>query len=241
MAIDIMLTVAFTAVIQSIFGAGVLLFGTPLLLLLGYSFIDVLMILLPISLIINGLQIAKDKQHIDMGFYKKIVVLTLPAIAVCLFMITHIRFNIGLLIGAFVLLIALRPFSSALTVGIDRLMAHETLYFLIMGVIHGVSNLGGSLLTAAVHHKAYAKDIARVTVASSYATFAITQLVTLAVFNQNQANVSFYDNAIYAAVGALVFAMVDSSLYLKLDQQKYQTLFSMFLAISGLLLIGKAL
>ena len=35
---EIMLTVAVTSVIQSLFGAGVLLFGTPLLLLFGYEF-----------------------------------------------------------------------------------------------------------------------------------------------------------------------------------------------------------
>ena len=38
---------------------------------------------------------------------------------------------------------------------------------IVMGVVHGLSNLGGSLLTAIVHHKNYEKDVARVTVAAS--------------------------------------------------------------------------
>lgn len=50
MATNIMLIVAVTSVIQSMFGAGVLLFGTPLLLLFGYEFVDILIVLLPISL-----------------------------------------------------------------------------------------------------------------------------------------------------------------------------------------------
>ena len=38
MPVDILLTVVATSAIQSIFGVGVLLFGTPLLLLLGIDF-----------------------------------------------------------------------------------------------------------------------------------------------------------------------------------------------------------
>ena len=51
------LIVIITASIQSFFGVGVLLFGTPLLLLLGYPFLESLLILLPISASINFLQI----------------------------------------------------------------------------------------------------------------------------------------------------------------------------------------
>ena len=39
MPLDILLTVIGTSLIQSIFGVGVLLFGTPILLVLGYDFI----------------------------------------------------------------------------------------------------------------------------------------------------------------------------------------------------------
>jgi hypothetical protein len=50
---EIMLTVAVTSIIHSVFGAGVLLFGTPLLLLFGYGFVNILIVLLPISIAIN--------------------------------------------------------------------------------------------------------------------------------------------------------------------------------------------
>ena len=40
MATHIMLIVAVTSIIQSLFGVGILLFGTPLLLLFGYEFVD---------------------------------------------------------------------------------------------------------------------------------------------------------------------------------------------------------
>ena len=57
MFIDILLTIIFTSVIQSMFGTGVLLFGTPLLLLYGYDFQFALTILLPTSVMINIFQI----------------------------------------------------------------------------------------------------------------------------------------------------------------------------------------
>ena len=241
MPVDIMLTVVVTAIVQSIFGAGVLLFGTPILLLLGYEFIDVLVILLPISIVINCMQIAKDRQHIDLTFYRQILWLTLPPIAVFLFLVTHIQINIGLVIGGFLLFIALKSFSPAIGSLIDKLMKYQKAYFVAMGIVHGISNLGGSLLTAAVHHQNYPKNVARVTVAASYATFAVVQLITLFMFSRQQVDVPYYDNIIYVVVASLVFEMADDMLFLHIDQAKYQRLFAVFLAVSGIVLIGKSI
>lgn len=236
-----MLTVVATAIIQSVFGAGVLLFGTPLLLLFGYEFVDVLIVLLPISLAINLMQILKHHAHIDFAFYRNILMLTLPLIAVFLFLVTHVRINIGLLIGLFLLFIAFKEFSATVARLIDRMMAFEKTYFLLMGIVHGVSNLGGSLLTALVHHKNYEKDVARVTVAASYGTFAVVQLLTLGFFSRQQIDVSVPDTGIYMVVGALVFMLSDEMLYSQIDREKYQRIFAVFLALSGAVLVLKSL
>ncbi|MGZ8188317.1 MAG: TSUP family transporter [Methylosarcina sp.] len=241
MPVDIMLTVVFTSIIQSVFGAGVLLFGTPLLLLFGHDFVDVLVVLLPISISINLLQIAKHHAHIDFAFYRNIVILSLPLIALFLFLVTHARINISLLIGLFLLFIACKELSAKIAETINRLMAFEKTYFLLMGVVHGLSNLGGSLLTALVHHKQYEKDVARVTVASSYATFAVVQLLTLWVFSSEQIDVAINDTAVYMIVGSLIFMLTDEMLYSELDHEKYQKIFAVFLAISGVVLVFKSL
>jgi uncharacterized membrane protein YfcA len=241
MSVEIMLTVAVTSIIQSVFGAGVLLFGTPLLLLFGYEFVDVLIVLLPISVAINLLQILKHHAHIDFAFYRNILMLTLPLIAVFLFLVTHVRINISLLIGLFLLFIAFKEFSATVARLIDQMMAFEKIYFLLMGIVHGVSNLGGSLLTALVHHKNYEKDVARVTVAASYGTFAVVQLLTLGLFSRQQIDVSVTDTGIYMVVGALVFMLSDEMLYSQIDREKYQRIFAVFLALSGAVLVFKAL
>ena len=67
---DILAPIFLTATIQSLFGVGVLLFGTPILLDLVYGFITALTILLPISLAINLLQASKDYRHIHVPFYR---------------------------------------------------------------------------------------------------------------------------------------------------------------------------
>jgi hypothetical protein len=241
MSVEIMLTVAVTSIIQSVFGAGVLLFGTPLLLLFGYEFVDVLIVLLPISVAINLLQILKHHAYIDFAFYRNILMLTLPLIAVFLFLVTHVRINISLLIGLFLLFIAFKEFSATVARLIDRMMAFEKIYFLLMGIVHGVSNLGGSLLTALVHHKNYEKDVARVMVAASYGTFAVVQLLTLGFFSRQQIDVSLADTGIYMVVGALVFMLSDEMLYSQIDREKYQRIFAVFLALSGAVLVLKSL
>ena len=241
MAIDILLTVVVTAIVQSIFGAGVLLFGTPLMLLFGYDFVDALVVLLPISITINLLQVTKHHTRIDYAFFRKVLLLTLPPIAVCLLLITQARVNIGLVIGAFLLLIALKELSPTVARGIDRLMAYETTYFILIGVVHGLSNLGGSLLTALIHHRRYEKDTARVTVAASYATFAAVQLLTLWLFRRQSIEVPLPDNALYPVVGALIFLLTDAMLYARIEQDRYRGIFAGFLALSGLLLIVRSL
>jgi uncharacterized protein len=241
MPVDILLTVAATSIVQSVFGAGVLLFGTPILLLLGYEFVDILIVLLPISIAINLLQISKHHAHIDRDFYLKVISLTLPAIAVSLILVTHARINVGFIVGVFLLVIALKEYFPTVTRGIDALMKYEAGYFVGMGVVHGLSNLGGSLLTALVHHKGYEKDVARVTVAVSYATFAVVQIITLVLFNTHPITGPFWNTGIFVVTGALVFMLTDEMLYAHLDRDKYTRIFAGFLAVSGTMLLLKSL
>ena len=88
MFIDILLTIIFTSVIQSMFGTGVLLFGTPLLLLYGYDFQFALTVLLPTSFMINFFQLMNKYNDIDIQFYKKLVLWSVPLIVLFLYFIS---------------------------------------------------------------------------------------------------------------------------------------------------------
>ena len=88
-----------------------MLFGTPLLLLRDYSFIEAVIILLPISISINIIQIAKDYRNVDLEFYKKILFFTIPFVVIFLFVVSKVSINIGLIIGSFLLVVAAKDYS----------------------------------------------------------------------------------------------------------------------------------
>lgn len=239
MPVDILLTVIATSIIQSIFGVGVLLFGTPILLLLGYDFINALVILLPISIAINSLQIIKHYQYIDTTFYKNVLIYTIPFVVVFLFLVTTIKINIGLLIGAFLIFVALKNFLPSIEAMLQTMVKYERSYLAAMGVIHGMTNLGGSLLTAIVHGKNYHKNQTRVTVAICYATFAVFQLITL-FFLSAEYNISFSDDISFLQIGVIIFLLTEEVVYSNIDNDKYSKIFAAFLFVSGLVLVAKS-
>ena len=57
--------IALFSIVQSMFGVGLLLFGTPTLLLLEYSYSETLWLLLPCSLTISLIQVVGDYKFIE--------------------------------------------------------------------------------------------------------------------------------------------------------------------------------
>lgn len=239
MPVDILLTVIVTSVVQSIFGVGVLLFGTPLLLLLGYDFLDALITLLPISIAINSFQILKHYNHIDLSFYKNVLFYTIPFVVFFLFIVTTAKINIGLLVGLFLIFVALKSYSEKVDNMMGSLVKFERTYLATMGVVHGLTNLGGSLLTAIVHGKQYQKDMTRVTVAVCYATFAIFQIITL-FFLVDSYELSYSNNMAFLHVGVIMFLLTEEVVYQRIDNDKYSKIFAAFLFASGIVLAIKS-
>lgn len=240
MSLDILITVAVTSFIQSIFGIGVLLFGTPLLLLQGYDFIHAVIVLLPISVSINLFQIAKDHRSVDWDFYKKILVYTIPFVVIFLFVVTTLKINIGMIVGILLLFVAAKDYSLKVNKIIKFLVRYEKVYFIIMGVIHGLTNLGGSLLTVVVHSKEYEKRITRVTVAASYATFATFQILTLLISGYS-VDIRFSGIGIYLIVSMTIFIITEKIVYMDINNENYRKFFAVFLFISGVLLCVKSI
>lgn len=240
MPVDILLTVCVTSAIQSIFGVGVLLFGTPLLLLFGHDFINALIVLLPISVAINSLQLLKHFQYIDSRFYKNVLIYTIPFVVFFLFVVATAKINIGFLVGTFLILAALKSYSALVERAITSLITHEKTYLAVMGIVHGMTNLGGSLLTAIVHAKHSPKDVTRVTIAACYATFAVFQIITLCLLS-GDFEISYADNVALLQIGVIIYLLTEEFIYAKIENEKYTKLFALFLLASGLLLIIKSI
>lgn len=233
-----LLVIVIVSTVQSLFGVGVLLFGTPILILIGYDFIDILSILLPISISINFLQIIIHRTNIDKDFYKKIVIYTAPGIVIFTFLVTQVSINMSLIIGFFLLFVALKNFYQKIDELLKSMVYDERLYLVILGIVHGLTNLGGSLLVAIIHTKNYQRDIARTTTAMSYATFAIFQMATLTFLQKLDISRQIVT---YLLAGVLAFILIEKFVYTKIDNERYRLVFAIFLFSSGLLLIGKVL
>ena len=85
-----LIIVVILVIIQSIFGVGLLLFGTPSLLLLGYDFANTINILMPVSISISALQFFKSKNK-DINFVKEYNLFCLPFLII--FLIIALKFN----------------------------------------------------------------------------------------------------------------------------------------------------
>ncbi|MBT6050232.1 MAG: TSUP family transporter [Candidatus Scalindua sp.] len=250
-----LIVIIVTATVQSVFGVGVLLFGTPLLLLQYEKLTLVLPIVLPISIAINIFQVVKHYKYIDTGFYKRILFLTIPFVIVFLALVLFLEakfknLGIGIFVGLFMLFVALKSYSRRIEHILKAFVRYEKTYFIVMGIIHGLTNLGGSLLTAIAHEKNYPKDTTRVTVGVSYGTFALFQMLTLLLavigiisipgFAADNMNISF-SNVVYLIVGVVIFLLTEKFLYTNIDNEKYNKIFGIFLFVSGILLIVKSL
>ena len=90
------LFISLFSLIQSIFGVGLLLLGTPTFLLLGYNYFEVLNILLPYSILISVLQIIFNKDKM-LGFGLQILKYSIPTLILGLIIVNYLLENINFL------------------------------------------------------------------------------------------------------------------------------------------------
>lgn len=239
MPLDILIVIVITSFAQSIFGVGVLLFGTPMLLALGYDFISAIFVLLPISITINLIQITSDFKSIDLSFYRKMLLYTIPFVVIFLFIVTRIDININIIVGLFLLIVATKDLSIRIKKISEALIRHERSFLVVMGTVHGLTNLGGSILTALIHDRDYGKDVTRATVAASYATFAVFQVMTL-LLSGSRLDIRLPQLGLLLFVGVAIFIVTEMKVYREINNEKYSRLFAVFLFVSGLFLCLRA-
>jgi len=238
MDIIILLTIVITSFIQSIFGTGVLLFGTPILLLFGYNFQNLLIVLLPTSIFINLFQLKGNSENISFKFYKKLFIYSVPFIILLLYIVTTSQIKINLFVGLLIIFICLKEHISFINKSVKYIIKYENLYLIIMGIIHGITNLGGALLSTIIFSKKMTKIQMRSTIALCYLTFAVFQILTL-ISLMNYNHLTIIVNFYYWITGLIIFFIVETYLYPKINEEKYSQLFRLFLFCIGLLLIIK--
>ena len=179
-----LLIIILLSIFQSIFGIGLLLIGTPTFLVLGYKFFDVLNILLPFSITISLLQVLYSKK-VTSGFNKKIIKYCIPALVLTLYILLNHQDGID-----FILLTSL----TIVLFSIINLSKFKNIVFnndrdkrinislVLLGLIHGLTNLGGSLLTLISTNLNNEKDQMRYNIASGYLILGVVQLLFINTF-----------------------------------------------------------
>jgi len=176
--------------LQSIIGVGVLVLGTPFLLVLKFNIVEILFILLPISIItsLSNLFIIKySNKTLNKSTYKefkKFFIICIPSIFVgLLFLKVFENFiNFKILVSSVIL------FSIILIILKDRIKYRINFFRIsilsIVGAVHGLTNSGGTLMSLAlsVNNK---KDYARLNTTFFYLMLALFQyFLTIIVFFQ---------------------------------------------------------
>ena len=211
------------SVVQSVFGVGLLVFGTPTLLLLGFSFEEVLAYLLPCSIAISVLQVRDGGLSFE-PVRRKFLLYTAPAVLlgtlVVLVVLDH-KLNIRTIVGAMLIVTAAIRLLGPLRERLAEVVRGRLAAFLAaLGIVHGLSNLGGGLLTVIVS-SLYRddKDSTRKHVAFGYGVMATIQLGTLfattaVTWNWRlQLLLPFVAGVTYWGIGRRVFEATKQSAY----------------------------
>ena len=179
-----LLIIILLSIFQSVFGIGLLLIGTPTFLLLGYNFFDVLNILIPFSITISLLQIMYSKET-NLGFSKKMIIYCIPALILALYILIKNENSINIILLTsltimFFSLVNLSKFKDIVFKKDSDVKINISLT--LLGIIHGFTNLGGSLLTLISANISNKKDLMRYNIASGYLILGIVQLLFINIF-----------------------------------------------------------
>ena len=223
-----LLIIIILSIFQSVFGIGLLLIGTPTFLLFGYNFFDVLNILLPFSITISLLQIIYSKE-IDSEFNKKFLLYCIPSLILALSILVKYKNNIDfILLTSFTIIFfsIINLSSLKKTIFNNNKNKKINLSLIILGLIHGFTNLGGSLFTLICTNINKQKNLIRHNIASGYLIFGAVQLLFINIFYKTLVVSNLY--YLYIPIISFFFAQY---FYNKMNSE----LFSKILNVSVLL------
>jgi hypothetical protein len=229
--------VALFSVIQSIFGVGLLLFGTPTLLLLEYSYSETLWLLLPCSLTISLIQVVNDYKLIEAK--KRAVYFVIPTLVLGLgLVLSYLNgINITNFVGVVLILIGITRFSPIL----QRLLVlmvkkNIQMFYIIIGFLHGITNMGGGPLSIVMSTIYLKKEIIRSNVAFVYLILASFQLLVLFIMSHTSLRNEFL---ILIPITMASYFFTSKFVSLKVNDKKYTFTLNIIVLVYGVLALIK--
>ena len=231
-----MLVVFIFSIVQSVIGVGLLVFGTPTFLLLGYSFEVTVAYLLPASIGISCMQILHGKEHIKLR--KDFLIFTVPFIMFGLALVLTERnaFDMKMIVGLMLIVTGVIRLVPKLQKALKRILQKQMkLYLIGMGFIHGHSNMGGGLLTILTSGLFDNKQEIRVNIAYGYLIFALTQIIVVAILRPHLLKA---DNLIFLATSLFTYLLLGNVIFHKSAEKTYQNFITVFtLAYGGVVVL----
>jgi len=226
----------FLSIIQSIFGIGLLIIGTPLLLLLNLDFIKILSILLPCSILISFLQIVFSKFKIN-NYQKKIIYLSIPAVIAGIIMLHFVvtKINFKIFIGCSILLMFLFKFIITKKFFKKIFIKYKKITIIFIGLFHGLTNVGGTLLSLFFQEiNSNNKNKIQASVSYAYFFFALTQYLSIQIFFKN-----IYPNIenLYLLFASILGFLLGKKIFSKIKDDLFIKILNLLILISASILI----
>ncbi len=237
MSIESLLIVLMCTLIQSVFGVGILVFGTPILLSIGYDYFHVLGILLPSSLGVSVLQVLtlrevnvpETKILLVSGFGVVIGTALLSNFAVPVFVYGAMALAM--------LLAGMLRLSGAVQHKITKLLEFSGTYFYFFNaVFHGFANLGGVLLVLKNSVVYNQKNQSLMSTASLYLLYVLFQAVVLCIFGKMDI---FVDGLIILPFAMVAHIFLGKKSFALLSQQRMDFSLGIFFVSVGIVLLYK--
>ena len=225
-----LLIIVLLSIFQSVFGIGLLIIGTPTFLLLGYNFFDVLNILLPFSITISLLQVIYSKE-IDSGFNKKILLYCIPSLILALSILVKYENSIDfiLLISFTIIFFSILNLSNFKNIIFNDSNERINISLVVLGLIHGFTNLGGSFFTLICANINKQKKLIRHNIANGYLILGVAQLLFINIFYKTL----IVSNLYYLYIPILSF-FAAQYFYNKINSQLFSKILNITILLYGI-------
>jgi hypothetical protein len=224
------------SIIQSIFGVGLLVFGTPSLLLLGYSFDTTLSLLLPCSLAISFCQIFNSYSEIK-KFRFQFIKYALPSMAITLVLtlLAENSLNLRAAVGLMLIFSATSRLSAAINKYLQQfIIRHANTFLVALGLVHGATNMGGGLLTIYANSTCENRQSIRAHIAYGYALMALIQILLLAILGKFSLAVT---NIYLVLISLVTYLLIGNRIFLIANNVVYYRMMTALMFVFGFALI----
>jgi len=219
------------SIIQSAFGVGLLLFGTPTLLMIGYPYDLVLWYLLPSSIAISFIQTVGHRDLIKNVSYVFYYTLPMLIISLSIILTYDELIDIKSIVGIMLIILGMARISNSHYYKIKLLVSNNLKFsHWVMGLVHGVSNMGGAVLAFLMISCHSDKYCIRTNISFVYMIFGVSQLGVLSFISNHKFNLN---NLFLVIVAIFVYLAAGRFLTGMMSNKKYETVITMLILIYG--------